>query len=56
MSTNRLAKIVAETDGVEKHVFVRRVQEALSARERLSVEEGAANSGIWGWDLLPGGL
>ena len=27
---NRLAKIAVESDGVEKHVFVRRVQEALS--------------------------
>ena len=27
---NRLATIAAESDGVEKHVFVRRAQEALS--------------------------
>ena len=27
---NRLAMIAAESDGVEKHVFVRRAQEALS--------------------------
>ena len=33
--TNRLARIAADADGVEKHVFVRGTQEALSmARER----------------------
>ena len=34
---NRLATIAAESDGVEKHVFVRRAQEALSvARVRCN--------------------
>ena len=39
--TNRLAKIAAESDGVEKHVFVRRVQEA------LSVARVQGNGRVW---------
>ena len=36
-----LAKIVAEWDGVQKHVFVRRVQEA------LSVARVQGNGWVW---------
>ena len=38
---NRLAKIASESDGVEKHVFVRRVQEA------LSVARVQGNGWVW---------
>ena len=53
---NRLATIAAESDGVEKHVFVRRAQEALSvarARQRVCVEAGVAGDGLWRRPLLP---
>ena len=57
---NRLAKITAESDAVEKHVFVKRVQEALRvARVQGNGwvwKGGAASIGCWGWELLPGGL
>ena len=54
---NRLATIAAESDGVEKHVFVRRAQEALSvarcARQWVCVEAGVVGDGLWRRPLLP---
>ena len=59
---NRLATIAAESDGVEKHVFVRRAQEALSAarvcgngyvwKQGLQAYQFGSN-GLWRRPLLP---
>ena len=53
---NRLATIAAESDGVEKHVFVRRARGAqcsACARQRVCVEAGVAGDGLWRRALLP---
>ena len=52
---DRLATITAESDGVEKHVFVRArgAQCSACARQRACVEAGVAGDGLWRRPLLP---
>ena len=51
---NRLAKIVAGSDGVEKHVFVRCVQEALCVARSSGMAE-CGRRGCKQWHMGGGG-